>query len=87
MLDPRQLGVLSEEDDTERYRAMTPSERLALFMELCALTDSIVRHRPDAEAIRRATPRSAESLALWQRLMGSAAMTDVRAHLETPPVA
>lgn len=69
MLDPRRLA-LSEEDDTERYRAMAPSERLALFMELCALTDSIARHRPDAEAIRSATPRSAESLALWQRLMG-----------------
>jgi hypothetical protein len=68
VMDPRSIGR-GEEDDTERFRRMTPAERLALFLELCALTDSIVRSRPDADAIRAETPRSAESEALWARLM------------------
>lgn len=68
MLDPRSLA-LGEEDDLARFRAMTPEERIALFLELCELTDSIVRGRPDAERLRAATPLSAESEALWSRLM------------------
>jgi hypothetical protein len=71
VLDPRALGRLSEpeDDDVARFARMSPEQRLQLFLELCALTDSIVRNRPDAEALRRATPRSSESEALWQRLM------------------
>jgi hypothetical protein len=72
VLDPRSIGAASEEDDTERFARMTPEARLALFLELCALTDSIVRNRPDAEALRAPTPRSAGSEALWQRLMSEA---------------
>lgn len=48
---------------------MTPEERLAIFLELCALTDSIVRNRPDADALRAPTPRAPESEALWRRLI------------------
>lgn len=48
---------------------MSPEERLALFLELCALADEIVRGRPDADAIRAPTPRSPESEAVWRRLM------------------
>lgn len=66
--DPRSLA-LSEEDDLERFRAMTPEERVALFFELCELTDSIVRARPDADRLREPTPRSPESEALWKRFM------------------
>ncbi len=58
-----------EERETERFARMAPEERLALFLELCELTDQIVRNRPDADAIRAPTPRSAASEALWQRLM------------------
>ena len=73
VLDPRAIGATSElDDDTERFARMTPAERLALFLELCALTDSIVRNRPDAEALRAPSPRSPESEALWQRLMAEA---------------
>lgn len=73
MRDPRSIAFASDEDDeTERFARMTPEERLALFLELCALTDSIVRHRPDAEALRAPTPRSPESEALWLRLIAEA---------------
>lgn len=57
--------------DVERFARMTPEDRLALFLELCDLTDSIVRARPDEDALRSPTPRSAESEALWRRLMES----------------
>jgi MFS transporter, DHA1 family, inner membrane transport protein len=55
--------------ETERFARMTPEQRLALFLELCDLTDSIQRDRPDAEALRRPAPRSPESESLWKRLM------------------
>ncbi len=48
---------------------MKPEERLSLFLELCDLTDSIIAGRPDAEALRAPTPRSAEAESLWSRLM------------------
>ena len=67
MIDPRSLGD-GEHDDVERYRSMTPAERLELFVQLCELTDSIVRGRPDADRLRAPTPRSPESEALWDRL-------------------
>lgn len=73
MVDPRSFGALAQEDDdVARFARMTPEERLSLFLELCALTDSIVRHRPDAEALRAPTPRSPESEALWLRLIAEA---------------
>jgi hypothetical protein len=61
--------VAIEDRETDRFAAMTPAERLGLFLELCELTDQIVRHRPDADAIRAPTPRSPESEALWARLI------------------
>ncbi len=61
--------VESEERDTERFAEMTPEQRLALFIEVCDLVDSIVEGRPDPAALRAPTPRSAASEALWQRLM------------------
>lgn len=59
----------SHEDDDERHAAMTPEARLRLFLEICDLMDSIVAARPDPSALRARTPRSAESEALWARLM------------------
>jgi hypothetical protein len=60
-----------EEDqrDLDRIRRMTPEQRLALCLELCDLTDSIVRERPDRAALRAPDPRSPEAEALWRRLM------------------
>jgi hypothetical protein len=60
---------LSDCDDRERFAAMTPEERLEIFIQLCDLTDSIVNGRPDAERLRAPVPRSPESEALWKRLM------------------
>lgn len=56
-------------DDTARFAAMRTEQRIALCLELCDLADSIVEGRPDSDALRRAHPRSAESLELWQKLM------------------
>ena len=57
------------DDDVDRFRRMSPEERLALFLELCDLTDGIVNGRPDAAALRGRTERSPEAEALWRRLM------------------
>jgi hypothetical protein len=69
--DPRSIAR-EEADDVGRFARMTPEERLAIFLELCRLTDSIVRNRPDVEALRALTPRSPESEALWRRLIEEA---------------
>lgn len=63
--------VQTAPDDTARFAAMSPEERIALCLELCDLADSVVSGRPDSAALRRPHPRSAESLALWRRLMRS----------------
>lgn len=74
VVDPRALAKAGEAEDADvgRFSAMTPEERLELFLELCDLTDSIVRDRPNVEALLSPTPRSPESEALWQRLMDEA---------------
>ncbi len=64
------LRARDAETGGDRFRGMSPEQRLTLFFELCDLTDSIVDARPDAERLRAGTPRSAESEALWRRLMG-----------------
>lgn len=70
MLDPRTIArVAAQAEDRERFAAMTPEERLRVFFDLCALTDSITLARPDAEDLRAPTPRSPESEALWRALM------------------
>ena len=57
------------DDDTSRFAEMTSEERIAQCLELCDLADSVVEGRPDSDALRSGHPRSAESLALWRRLM------------------
>lgn len=68
-MDPRALSGGVEREDDERFARLSPAERLEIFLQLCELTDSIVRNRPDADRLRAPTPRSAESEALWQRLI------------------
>lgn len=63
------FAAIAEDDEVERYAAMSPEEGIALCLELCDLADSIVEARPDSAALRRAHPRSAEALELWRRLM------------------
>ncbi|MGE0784659.1 MAG: hypothetical protein AB7S26_03150 [Sandaracinaceae bacterium] len=71
MLDPRDIGR-SEDEDLDRFRRLTPKERLALFIELCDLGDSITAGRPDRDRLRSGEPRSEASEALWRRLMRDA---------------
>lgn len=70
-MDPRAIGG-GEAGEASRFTAMTPEERLAVFLELCSLTDSIVRGRPDADRLRAPAPRSPESEALWLKLIEKA---------------
>jgi hypothetical protein len=62
-------GAHPDGDDVDRFARMRPEERLKLFLELCDLTDSIQAGRPNRAALRAPAPRSAESIALWQKLM------------------
>jgi hypothetical protein len=45
--------------EIERFARMSPEQLLALFLELCDLTDSIQRGRPDVHHLRRGAPVSA----------------------------
>jgi hypothetical protein len=71
---PEALGELSTsiDEDTRRFASMRPEERLALFFELCDLTDAIQAGRPNRDALRMTQSRSEESLALWAVLMSRA---------------
>jgi len=71
LMRPDALGELasSAQEDTRRFARMTPSQRLALFLELCDLTDAIQAGRPDRERLRAAQLRSEEAIALWASLM------------------
>lgn len=71
-MDPRALAAEIGREGEDRFRRMSPEERLAIFIELCELTESIVRGRPDADRLRSPAPRSPESRALWKRLMARA---------------
>ena len=73
MLDPRAFAeAAAADDDVDRFAAMTPEERLVVFLELCELTHSIVTERANAEDLLAPTPRSPESEALWMRLVDQA---------------
>jgi hypothetical protein len=58
-----------EPEELERWRAMSPDERLAHFVQACELARAILEHRPDAsEVLQRRVPLSAEAEATWLRL-------------------
>jgi hypothetical protein len=57
------------DEDTARFAVMSPGERLALFCQLCDLTDAIQAGRPNRSALRAPQERSEEAIALWKRLM------------------
>jgi hypothetical protein len=52
---------------------MSTEQRLALLFELCDLTYALQAGRPNRAAPRAPQPRSAETMALWGRLMQPAA--------------
>ena len=65
VIDPRSLALASDhDDDTERFARMTPEQRLAIFLELCVLTDSIVRNQRELVAMLGQDER----IAKWDEL-------------------
>lgn len=59
----------TEPDALSRLRGMSPSQRLAHFVEACELARAILQHRADArEVLARRVPLSAEAEATWLRL-------------------
>jgi hypothetical protein len=58
-----------EPEELERWRVMSPDERLEHFVQACELARAILEHRPDAsEVLQRRVPLSAEAEATWLRL-------------------
>jgi hypothetical protein len=61
--------ALPAPDELERLRRMTPSERLAHFVQACELARALLQNRVDArEVLARRVPLSAEAEATWLRL-------------------
>jgi hypothetical protein len=57
-------------DDAERYAAMTPEERLAVFVEVCELARTILEGRPDrARVLSEVEPLPPTAEAAWRRLV------------------
>lgn len=57
-------------DDAERYASMTPEERLAVFVEVCELTRTILEERPDrARVLEDREPMPAAAEVAWRRLV------------------
>jgi hypothetical protein len=57
-------------DDAARYSAMTPEQRLAVFVDVCELAETILAGRPDrAEVLEAHEPMAPRAEAIWQRLV------------------
>jgi hypothetical protein len=70
---PPWVGHSSAVDDRDRYAAMTPEERLAVFVDVCELARTILESRPDRRTIlaeNEAMPAAAA--ATWERLVAEA---------------
>jgi hypothetical protein len=58
-------------DDRDRYAAMTPEERLAVFVDVCELARTILEERADRAAVLAGTePLPPAAAAAWERLVG-----------------
>ena len=67
---PPWLRYTSRFSDTERYAAMTPSERLDYFVEVCELARTILEGRADAsEVLARVDPMPPLAEKAWLRLV------------------
>jgi hypothetical protein len=65
---PPWLALVAPEE-LQRLRTMTPTQRLAHFVQACELSRALLQHRPDArEVLARRVPLSAEAEATWLRL-------------------
>jgi len=60
-------------DDRERFAAMTPAERLEVFVEVCDLAHTILEARPDrAEVLAGTEPMPPAAEEAWLRLVREA---------------
>ena len=60
-------------DDCEQYAAMTPEERLRVFVGVCELSRTILQDRPDrARILAETEPMSPAAEATWLRLVHEA---------------
>jgi len=57
-------------DDRERYAAMTPEDRLAIFADVCELARTILEERPDrARILAENEPMPPAADETWLRLV------------------
>lgn len=69
-LTPPWLDHANPVDDRARYAAMTPEQRLEVFVEVARLADAILAERPDRIAVlARSDPMSARDEATWLALV------------------
>jgi len=69
-LVPPWVGHADSVDDAERYAAMTPEQRLAVFVEVCELARTILESRPDrARVLSENEPMPPAAEAAWRRLV------------------
>lgn len=67
---PPWLPLVSEDPERARIAALSPGERLEIFVELCALNEAILMDRPDRQVILRdRARRSPEAERQWLELL------------------
>lgn len=70
---PKWMDSVDDLSDTARFAAMTPNERLEIFVEVCDLAHSILSERPDAEEVlARSEPLEPAAEQTWLRLVSEA---------------
>lgn len=70
---PPWLGKVDDLSGHNRWAAMTPSERLAAFLEVCELSRRILERRADRrDVLARAEPMPAHAEQTWLRLVAEA---------------
>lgn len=70
---PPWVGKTGDLSDTDRYRAMTPDERLAAFVDVCELARTILEHHPDrATILARVDPMPPQAEQRWLELVRQA---------------
>jgi hypothetical protein len=72
-MTPPWLSRVGALDDRDRYAAMTPEERLDVFVDVCELARTILEARPDrARILSEVEPMPAAAEATWLRLVREA---------------
>jgi hypothetical protein len=70
---PPWLGNLGADSERDKYAAMSPSERLACFVDVCELTRVILESRPDRrEILMSSEPMPPRAERIWRALVDRA---------------